>query len=184
MQTLTWSRRVPLPRVFHCSLGQSVLLIQDVVKDHDVTAASGHCTAFADEERLPAALRVPPASSLGVRRQAHAGEEFLVLVFINKVTDHPAKALSQLGGVRTDDQLAVRNLAHHVGREQIATKLGLAVPGRHGNHQALAFASNDAVKGFRDDLMVFPNEHLGPHVFAEIKKAGGGFLLGLQQLEA
>jgi hypothetical protein len=32
--------------------------------------------------------------------------------------------------------------------------------------------------------MVFPNEHLGPHVLAEIKKAGGGFLLGLQQLEA
>jgi hypothetical protein len=78
-----------------------------------------------------------------------------------------------VGGVRTDDQLAVRDLAHHVGREQIAAQLGFTVARGHGNHQALAFTSNDAVKGFRNDPMVFPNEHLGPNIPTEVKKARG-----------
>jgi hypothetical protein len=61
--------------------------------------------------------------------------------------------LGKLGGVRTDDEFAVGDFAHDIGREEVATELGLTVPGRHGNHQALAFTSNDAVKGFRNDLL-------------------------------
>ena len=83
------------------------MFIQDIVKDYDVAATTGHRAALTDEKGFTTTLRVPPTGGLGVHRQADIGEELLVLVFINKVTDHATEALGQFSGVGADDEFAV-----------------------------------------------------------------------------
>jgi hypothetical protein len=108
LQSLTGARGVPLPGVLHRSLRQSVLFVQDVVQDDNITAAPGHRTALTNEKGFTALGRVPPTSSLGVHGQGHAGEELFVLLVVHEVSDHATEALSEVRGVRADDELGVR----------------------------------------------------------------------------
>jgi hypothetical protein len=54
----------------------------------------------------------------------------------------------------------------------------------HGNDQTFAFARNYPIKLLRNDTVVFPNKHLGPHVLAEINKVASGTFVRLKELEA
>ena len=82
-----------------------------------------------------------------------------------------------------DDEFCIRALAHQVSREQVAAKLGLAVPGWHGNDQAFALTGHDPVQGFGYAPVVFPDQHFRPHVLAEIDEVSRCALLGLEQLQ-
>jgi hypothetical protein len=68
LQPLPRTRLIPLPGVLHRRVGQRILLVQDVIKDYDVTPTARHRTAFTNEKRLTAMARVPPAGRLAVSR--------------------------------------------------------------------------------------------------------------------
>ena len=145
LETLTRARGVPLPRVFHRRLRHRILFVQDVVEDDYVTTTTGHRTALTNEERFPTLVRVPTARGLGVSGQGHVREELFVFLVVHEVTDHTTETLGKFSGVRTNDELGLRELAHQVSREQVAAHLGFTMTRRHRDHQALRFPSNHTV---------------------------------------
>ena len=119
LQTLTRSRRIPLIRLLHRRLTHRILLRMRVVNYQKVRTTPRHRTTNTSSKILPTLVRLPPTSSLTVRRQHRVRENLLVRLRIHQVTYLPTKPHSQLTRVRRLNDLGRRLAAHEPRQKEI-----------------------------------------------------------------
>ena len=141
-----------------------------VVDDEHVSALTGHRTADTDSEIVAAFVGVPTASRLTIRRQRKLGKNRLVRVRVDEVTHLTTEAHSQLGCVRTLDDLLVRELAKEPRRQQITGELRLSVSGWHINNETLALAPCHALERIGHLGMVPPCDECRPDFLDKLQK--------------
>jgi hypothetical protein len=132
---------------------------------------------------LPATIRVPPASRLGVRLQTHRRKQLLVVVLIHQVPDLPAKTYRQFTIVRRLNDLGPWLTAHGKGRQEVGGEFALGMPRRHIHDQAFQLAIDDAVKGVGHLLVVRAEDGLGPNVTGEVNERLSALFLSLKDPE-
>ena len=154
-------RRVPGLGFVADDLAIRVLPVLDRVVDQQQMratagdwAANAHCDVGAILPYGATASDVEALGRLAVGAQRHAGEDGAESRVRDLVAHLPTEIISKLLRVGRGDHVVVRVAPKIPGREELAGQHGLAVPRRHGDHQAGDLATLDGLELAGDQPMM------------------------------